>query len=131
MKYLILSKNDRDRAWSLSAAIMAVGSPASVQDAEGRETKYYSTPVQHNGQVALPILNGGQYVHPDPDTAPLVTFLDAVLSANERDQLLAEVDAARGGEIDFLAAVENTALSANLFTRAELEAGGWFADEKI
>lgn len=134
MNYLILSSPNMDRAWSLSAAMWELSSPADVQLAEGRQTTHWVAPIKHPTQnlVALPLPETDEYIHPSADMAKLAPFLNGILTANEQTATAQTVLERRGGRMNFSTVLTAApSLQNKIKTQAEMEAAGWFPAEEI
>ena len=131
MNYLILSTPTLEYGWQLSAALWQLSSPANVQQSEGRETQYWSAPIEYNGAVALPLPDSDEFIHPEADLSNLLPFLAAATDA-EREGVAALIASHAGERMSFAEALSAApSFQSQIRTRAQLEADGWFSDDEI
>jgi len=134
MNYLILSEPSIDRAWSLSAALWQLSSPASVQASEGRETTYWSGPIKHptSGAVALPLPESAEFIHPSADISVIEPFLDSALTDYEKAAAIAVIEEARSKRLSFSQVLGATpSLQDQIKPKDDMEASGWFVEETL
>ena len=117
-----------ERAHDIDAQVWCIIRPASVQLPQ--DTKYLYVRITHptTGQVAVV----GETtevipVHPDVDLSELLALLPEVPQA-EKDQLVAYIEANRGGSVIFGNLIPSTATQ---LTYEEADAAGWFPDEPL
>lgn len=127
MNYLILSQPSLEYGWELSAALWQLASPANVQQSEGRETAYWSAPIQHSdGRVALPLPDSAEFIHPDADLSVLAQFISTA-PAEEQQGVAAMIAEHKGGRMSFAEALSAApSFAAQTRTREQMEADGWF-----
>jgi hypothetical protein len=97
---------------------------------ENETSQYYCGTFAHNDntQVAIGPLDGTQNVHANADEIALVDLIDAAITAQDRTDIIDAINAAKGGTIQMQTVIGATSLGANLKTRAELDAAGWFPE---
>jgi len=142
MNYLILSQPSVDYARSISSSLWALSRPEHVRDAKDVSQLYTSWLVHTDGRVALYLPDETKHVHSDGDVDsfcglignPDVTITTTDEEGVERSEtatMSEHLNSLRGGSINPLALIQSTAFTANLKTRTELEADGWFPSEDI
>ena len=142
MNYLILSQPSVDYARSISSSLWALSRPEHVRDAKDVSQLYTSWLVHTDGRVAIYLPDETKHVHSDGDVDsfcglignPDVTITITDEEGVESSQTLPmdeHLNTVRGGSINPLALIQSTAFTANLKTRTELEADGWFPSEDI
>ena len=120
-------KTSAERAEAINAEIWHLRRPAqhiSPQDV----TRYYYGTITHptTGQMAIVGDTDEQVkIHQDVDMTVMLTLMPEVPQA-EQDQLVAYIDANRGGTVAFSTFIPS---SSPQLTEAEADAAGWFPDE--
>lgn len=126
MTYLILQTTDPAEAWSFSALMWGLAAN------KGHKTSHAVPVIEHptDGRLALHIGDYEQALAPDADVDP---FCDALpVPQDERDALQAALIDKRGSRIKIIDMLTHTpTLAANLRTRAEMDADGWFPADDI
>jgi|11BtaG_2_1085332.scaffolds.fasta_scaffold07841_3 hypothetical protein len=140
MKYLILSQGEQ-HAKALSSAMWRLTRP-SGNDA----TEYYvDWHVHTDGRAALSVLGEVSYqlegengetiyqctedqpIHEDCDVPAFRALIEDAVTLEEANAIETNIEDAKGGRISFLQVIiESPSLSANLRTKAEMDADGWF-----
>jgi hypothetical protein len=118
-----------ERAEALDAEVWRLRRPLSLQSPQDI-TKYYYPRITHptTGQVAIVGDTEEQVkIHPAVDMTAMIALMPEVSQA-EKDQLVAYIDANRGGTVPFGTFIPS---SSNQLTQAEAEAAGWFPDDPI
>lgn len=122
-----LGMTSEERAESINAEVWSLRRPDSVKSAND-VTRFYYPMVTHSttGQVAI-IGNTEEQikVHDSVDLTALIALLPEV-PQEEKDQLVAYIDANRGGTVPFSALIPS---SSSQLTEAEADAAGWFPAE--
>lgn len=121
-----LSMTSAERADAINAEVWSLRRPDSVKSADDVTRKYYPE-ITHptTGQVAIIGDTTEQIgVHQDVDLTALIALLPEVPQA-EKDQLVAYINANRGGTIPFSALIPS---SSTQLTEAEADAAGWLPD---
>jgi len=142
MNYLILSQPSVDYARSISSSLWALSRPEHVRDAKDVSKLYTSWLVHTDGRVALYLPDETKQVHVDGDVDSLCGLIgnpDVTITTTDEDGVESSqtlpmdeyLNTVRGGSINPLALIQSTAFAANLKTRTELEADGWFPSEDI
>jgi len=142
MSYLILSQPSEAYAEAISSSLWALSRPEHVRDAKDVSQLYTSWLVHTDGRVALYLPDETKHVHSDGDVDsfcglignPDVTITTTDEEGVERSEtatMSEHLNSLRGGSINPLALIQSTAFTANLKTRTELEADGWFPPEDI
>ena len=124
MSYLLLTQ---PKAESYSAALWGISRPPAVRSE--KDTQLYTSWITHpdTGAQALYVPDDTRPVHVDADLQPLLDLMAPAITEAELTAITEAVEASRGGRISFKALVEaSPSLSANLRTREQLEAAGWF-----
>ena len=117
-----------ERAEAIDAEVWCLVRPASVQLPQ--DTKYIYPRITHptTGEVAVVGETTEEVkVHPNADLTNLLALLPEVPQA-EKDQLVAYIDANRGGTVLFGNLIPSTSTQ---LTQAEAEAAGWFPDDPV
>tara|TARA_R100001510_G_C7656818_1_gene217319 strand:- start:10449 stop:10820 length:372 start_codon:yes stop_codon:yes gene_type:complete len=116
-----------ERAKAINAEVWHLRRPAqyiSPQDI----TRYYYPTITHptTGQVAIVGDTEEQVrIHQDVDMTVMISLMPEV-PQDEKDQLVAYIDANRGGTVAFSTFIPS---SSTQLTEAEAEAAGWFPEE--
>jgi hypothetical protein len=124
MSHLILQTANPQDAWGFSAAIWSLAANT------GTNTAYAVGVITHpeDGRLALHLGDYDQAVAADADAEGFVSILP--IPQDERDALRDEILSRRGGRIKLVDMLDFTpTLAANLRSRDELEAAGWFPTE--
>jgi len=140
MKYLILSQPSEAYAEAISRALWGISRPESVRDAKDVTELYTSWAVHPDGRVALYLPDETKTVHVNADITPFTELVgnpDVTITTTDEEGVESSqtlpmdehLDSLRGGRVNPLALIQSTAFAANLKTRPELEAGGWFPTE--
>jgi len=140
MNYLILSQPSEVCAEAISRALWGISRPASVRDAKDVSELYTSWVVHPDGRVALYLPDETKTVHVNADITPFTELVgnpDVTITTTDEEGVESSqtlpmdehLDSLRGGRVNPLALIQSTAFAANLKTRPELEAGGWFPTE--
>ena len=142
MNYLILSQPSVDYARSISSSLWALSRPEHVRDAKDVSKLYTSWLVHTDGRVALYLPDETKHVHSEGDVDSLCGLIgnpDVTITTTDEEGVESSqtlpmnehLNTIRGGSINPLALIQSTAFAANLKTRTELEADGWFPSEDI
>jgi hypothetical protein len=121
--------NSAERAEALDAEVWRLRRPLSLQSPQDI-TKYYYPRITHpeTGQVAIVGDTEEQVkIHPAVDMTAMIALMPEVSQA-EKDQLVAYIDANRGGTVPFGTFIPS---SSTQLTQAEADAAGWFPDDPI
>jgi len=116
-----------ERAKAINAEVWSLRRPDSVKSANDI-TRYYYPTITHptTGQVAIVGETEEQVrIHPDVDMTVMISLMPEVPQA-EKDQLVAYIDANRGGSVAFSTFIPS---SSTQLTEAEADAAGWFPEE--
>ena len=115
-----------ERATAINAEVWALLRPASLQLPQDTKYKYQQITHPTTGQVAIVGDTDEQVkIHQDVDMTVMLTLMPEVPQA-EQDQLVAYIDANRGGTVAFSTFIPS---SSTQLTEAEADAAGWFPDE--
>ena len=131
MKYLVLTKNSLQYAKDISESIWQARYPDEERKG-GEATRYYCSYVYHpkNGQVAIAFPDEPLKVHPRRKLQPLVDVIKAPLPAEHQQAIQDHFDnlfpRAEDDEPLTIDIALPSLYSANLKTRSEMEALGWF-----
>jgi len=122
MKYLILTTPTVDHAKQMSAALWSLARPSSTGS-----TRYAVGHIVHPSGDAFALVLGDytQRVDPDADVDGFVAALP--IPESEKDDVRALLNGARGSRLT-VAEFLPPSLAANLRTREELDADGWFPE---
>jgi hypothetical protein len=118
-----------ERAEALDAEVWRLRRPLSFQSPQDI-TKYYYPRITHptTGQWAIVGDTEEQVkIHPAVDMTAMIALMPEVSQA-EKDQLVAYIDANRGGTVPFGTFIPS---SSTQLTQAEADAAGWFPDDPI
>lgn len=118
-----LGMTSKDRARSINAEVWSLRRPDSVKSPED-STIYYYDMITHpdTGQVAIVGDTTEQIrVHQDVDMTNMIALMPEV-PQSEKDQLVAYIDANRGGTVLFGNLVPSTS---EQLTESEADAAGW------
>ena len=124
-----LEMTSEERAKAINTEVWSLRRPDSVKSPNDVTRYYYST-ITHptTGQVAIVGDDTEQIkVHPSVDLTQLIALMPEV-PQGAKDQLVAYINANRGGTVPFSALIPSS--SAQL-TEAEADAAGWFPDPEI
>lgn len=127
MNYLVLSTPSEPYAAAISSALWGLARPPAVRKPE--DTQNYTSWIvkPDESAVALFVPDDTRPVHPAADLQPLLDLMAPAITDAELTAITEAVESARGGRIRFKSLVEaSPSLSANLRTKAQLEADGWF-----
>jgi len=116
-----------ERAKAINAEVWSLRRPDSVKSANDITRYYYPTITPPTtGQVAIVGETEEQVrIHPDVDMTVMISLMPEVPQA-EKDQLVAYIDANRGGSVAFSTFIPS---SSTQLTEAEADAAGWFPEE--
>ena len=122
MKYLILTTPTVEHAEAMSAALWSLARPTSTGG-----TRYAVGHIAHPSGDAIALVLGDytQRVDPDADVDAFVAALP--IPEDEKDDVRALLNDARGSRLT-VAEFLPPSLAANLRTREELDADGWFPE---
>ena len=113
-----------ERAKAINAEVWSLRRPDSVKSAQDI-TRYYYPTITHptTGQWAI-VGNTDEQVriHPDVDLTVMISLMPEVPQV-EKDQLVAYIDANRGGTVAFSTFIPSSSVQ---LTEAEADAAGWF-----
>lgn len=125
MSHLILTTPSTDYAAAVSEAMWKLARPGA-----GGSTRYAVDWTVHptTGDVALTLGDYTQRVDPDADVDAYVAGLP--IPQGERDSVRDALNAARGSRLT-VADMTPPSLAANLRTRDEMKASGWFPDNEL
>ena len=119
-----------ERAKAINAEVWSLRRPDSVKSPQDI-TRYYYPTITHptTGQWAIVGDTEEQVkIHPAVDMTNMIALMPEVPQA-EKDQLVAYIDANRGGTVPFGTFIPS---SSTQLTQAEAEAAGWFpADDLV
>ena len=119
-----------ERAKAINAEVWSLRRPDSVKSPQDI-TRYYYPTITHptTGQWAIVGDTEEQVkIHPAVDMTAMIALMPEVPQA-EKDQLVAYIDANRGGTVPFGTFIPS---SSTQLTEAEADAAGWFpADELV
>mgnify|MGYP006908240930 FL=1 len=124
-----LDMTSAERAEAIDAEVWALRRPDSVRSPQD-VTRYYYPRITHptTGEVAVVGETTEEVkVHPNADLTNLLALLPEVPQA-EKDQLVAYIDANRGGTVLFGNLIPSTSTQ---LTQEEAEAAGWFPDDPV
>jgi len=116
-----------ERAKAINAEVWSLRRPDSVKSPQDI-TRYYYPTITHptTGQVAIVGDTTEQVrIHQDVDMTAMIALMPEVPQA-EKDQLVAYIDANRGGTVPFGTFIPSTSTQ---LTEAEADAAGWFPDD--
>ena len=117
-----------ERATAINAEVWALLRPASLQLPQDTKYKYPQITHPTTGQVAIVGDSEEQiFIHPAVDMTAMIALMPEVPQA-EKDQLVAYIDANRGGTVPFGTFIPS---SSTQLTQAEAEAAGWFPDDPL
>jgi len=113
------------RATAINAEVWALLRPSALQLPQDTKYKYAQITHPDTGQEAIVADTEEMIkVHPDVDLTNLLALMPEVPQA-EKDQLVAYIDANRGGSIPFSTLIPSSSVQ---LTQAEAETAGWFPD---
>jgi hypothetical protein len=118
-----------ERAKAINAEVWSLRRPDSVKSPNDITRFYYPT-ITHptTGQWAIVGETDEQVrIHQDVDMTVMISLMPEVPQA-EKDQLVAYINANRGGTVAFSTFIPS---SSTQLTQAEAEAAGWFPDDLI
>jgi len=118
-----------ERAKAINAEVWSLRRPDSVKSPQDI-TRYYYPTITHptTGQWAIVGETDEQVrIHQDVDMTVMISLMPEVPQA-EKDQLVAYINANRGGTVAFSTFIPS---SSTQLTQAEAEAAGWFPDDLI
>jgi len=118
-----------ERAKAINAEVWSLRRPDSVKSPQDI-TRYYYPTITHptTGQWAIVGETDEQVrIHQDVDMTVMISLMPEVPQA-EKDQLVAYIDANRGGTVAFSTFIPS---SSTQLTQAEADAAGWFPDDPI
>jgi len=116
-----------ERAKAINAEVWSLRRPDSVKSANDI-TRYYYPTITHpeTGQVAIVGDTEEQVrIHPDVDMTVMISLMPEVPQA-EKDQLVAYINANRGGSVAFSTFIPS---SSTQLTESEADAAGWLPNE--
>lgn len=116
-----------ERAKAINAEVWSLRRPDSVKSPQDI-TRYYYPTITHptTGQWAIVGDTDEQVrIHQDVDMTVMISLMPEVPQA-EKDQLVAYINANRGGTVAFSTFIPS---SSTQLTEAEADAAGWFPDE--
>jgi hypothetical protein len=115
-----------ERAKAINAEVWSLRRPDSVKHPSDI-TKYYYSTITHpdTGQVAI-VGDTEEMIriHPSVDMTVMISLMPEVPQA-EKDQLVAYIDANKGGSVPFGTFIPS---SSTQLTEAEADAAGWLPD---
>ena len=118
-----------ERAEAIDREVWRLRRPLSVQSPNDI-TQFYYPRITHpeTGQVAI-VGDTDEHVriHQDVDLTAMIALMPEVPQV-EKDQLVAYINANRGGTVAFSTFIPS---SSTQLTQAEAEAAGWFPDDPI
>ena len=128
--YLLLGQSGEEYAKALSAGLWKLSRP----NADNETTSYYTGWITHDdGRVALHVPDDTQPINGGADIEafmPLVT--KEGIPAEELAQFSGVLSAHKGKRLSFLTILQaSPTFSADLRTREQLEADGWFPTEEV
>jgi hypothetical protein len=121
-----LGMTSAERAKAINAEVWSLRRPDSVKSPNDVTLYYYST-VTHPTTSQMAIIGDDEEqikVHPSVDLTQLIDLMPEVPQA-EKDQLVAYIEANKGGTVPFAALIPS---SSTKLTEAEADAAGWFPD---
>lgn len=118
-----------ERAKAINAEVWSLRRPDSVKSPNDITRFYYPT-ITHPTTSQWAIVGDTDEqvkIHPDVDMTAMIALMPEVPQA-EKDQLVAYINANRGGTVAFSTFIPS---SSTQLTQAEAEAAGWFPDDPI
>ena len=119
-----------ERAKAINAEVWSLRRPDSVKSPQDI-TRYYYPTITHPTTSQWAIVGDTEdqvKIHPDVDMTVMIALMPEV-PQSEKDQLVAYIDANRGGSVPFGTFIPS---SSTQLTEAEADAAGWFpADELV
>ena len=125
----VTGMTSEERAKAINAEVWSLRRPDSVKSPQDI-TRYYYPTITHptTGQWAIVGDTEEQVkIHPAVDMTNMIALMPEVPQA-EKDQLVAYIDANRGGTVPFGTFIPS---SSTQLTYAEAEAAGWFPDDPL
>lgn len=126
-KYLVLTNPSEPYAEALSSLIWGLCAHPTTTGT-GKYCSYISHPGPNDGPapvaLVLPV-DDEVYVQPTADSFALVEAAHEAIPDEEEAKLVSDIEAARGSRVSVVALIPQS-LQANLLTREEAEAAGWF-----
>jgi len=118
-----------ERAKAINAEVWSLRRPDSVKHPSDI-TKYYYSTITHpdTGQVAI-VGDTEEMIriHPSVDMTVMISLMPEVPQA-EKDQLVAYIDANKGGSVAFATFIPSSSVQ---LTEAEADAAGWFPADDL
>ena len=124
-----LGMTSEERAKAINAEVWSLRRPDSVKSTQDI-TRYYYPTITHptTGQWAIVGDTEEQVkIHPAVDMTAMIALMPEVPQA-EKDQLVAYIDANRGGTVPFGTFIPS---SSTQLTEAEADAAGWFPTDEL
>ena len=118
-----------ERAKAINAEVWSLRRPDSVKSPQDI-TRYYYPTITHpttNQWAIVGDTDEQVKIHPAVDMTAMIALMPEVPQA-EKDQLVAYIDANRGGTVPFGTFIPS---SSTQLTQAEADAAGWFPDDPI
>jgi len=127
--YLILSTPSIEYAEAISRELWLLVRPAGNET-----TQFYTGRYAHpdGTKVAIGPVEGTHPIHADADEFALAALIAPAITDEEEAAFVQTISESKGGSLDVLAMLQSIdSLSANLRTRDQLEAAGWFTSEEV
>ena len=125
----LLGMTSEDRAFAINAQVWCLRRPASVQSPND-VTKYYYGQITHPDTSEVAIVGDTDemiYISPEVDLTDLLALLPEV-PQEEKDGLVAYIDANRGSSVPFYNLIPSTSTQ---LTQLEAEEAGWFPPDPL
>ncbi len=129
---LVLSTPSIEYAEAVSHELWLLARP--IEYSANETSQFYCDRFAHQDgtQVALGPVDGSQYVHINADELSFVDLIDAAITTEERHNLIAGINAAKGGIISVQEMIEGLpSLSTNLITQEQMQVAGWFDEPEL
>jgi len=118
-----------ERAKAINAEVWSLRRPDSVKHASDI-TKYYYSTITHPLTTQVAIVGDTEEmirIHPDVDMTNMIALMPEV-PQSEKDQLVAYIDANKGGTVAFATFIPSSSVQ---LTEEQAELAGWFPSEDL